>query len=230
MKVFEIYLKVYLLEDIYLEDVQNEILRLIDITLGKTEKTLSIHKKNEFKNYCFNSFYPLEKDRVYKEGNIYTITIRTIDKYLASYFTKRLPLGYTPKIRGLKAEYKVLPFRKIKKIYSITPVVQKNDEGYWRGILPQEEFEVRLKTNLIKKYNNYFEENINEDFKLYDFLEIINKKPISNLFKGRKLLGDKVSIEVSDNEEAQKLAYMALGVGLGEMNARGFGYMGYRWE
>ena len=39
-----------------------------------------------------------------------------------------------------------------------------------------------------------------------------------------------MSIEVSDNEEAQKLAYMALGVGLGEMNARGFGYMGYRWE
>ena len=95
MKVYEILYKVYLLEDISLKEVQREIFRIIDITLGKSEDTLRLHNKNDFKNYCFNSFYPIEKDGIYKEGNIYTITIRTIDKSLMTYFSKNLPFAYT---------------------------------------------------------------------------------------------------------------------------------------
>ena len=95
MKVYEIMLKVYLLEDITVPEAQEKILKLIDNTLGKNEETLEFHNKNEFKNYCFNSFYPLEKDGIYKEGNIYTITIRTIDKFLADYFNKKISFSYT---------------------------------------------------------------------------------------------------------------------------------------
>lgn len=230
MKVYEILYKVYLLEDISLKEVQREIFRIIDITLGKSEDTLRLHNKNDFKNYCFNSFYPIEKDGVYKEGNIYTITIRTIDKSLMTYFSKNLPFAYTTRIRGLKTQLKVLPKKKIRKIYSITPVIIKNDQGYWRGIMEKEEYMKRIKENLIKKYNGFLKTEINEEFEVFKSFEFKNNKPISNNYKGKNLLGDKISIEIEDNVQAQDIIYMSLGTGVGEMNARGLGFMGYRWE
>ena len=36
-------------------------------------------------------------------------------------------------------------------------------------------------------------------------------------------------MHVADNEMAQKLAYLALGTGVLEMNSRGFGFVNYRW-
>lgn len=230
MNVYEIYFKVYLLKDIELKEVKNEILRIIDITLGKTEETLSLHNKNIYKNYCFNSFYPLERDGLYKADTIYTITIRTIDRNLANYFNRRLPLAYTPSIRGLKTNMRTIPVKKITRLYSITPVVIKNDCGYWRNVLSVESFERRLRENLIKKYNEFFNEKIDESFDFYTTMEMLNTMPIGSRYKERTLLGDKISIEVCDNEEAQKLAYIALGTGIGEMNARGFGYVGYKFK
>lgn len=230
MKVYEIMLKVYLLEDIKVPEAQEKILKLIDNTLGKSEDTLEFHNKNEFKNYCFNSFYPLEKDGIYKEGNIYTITIRTIDKFLADYFNKKISFSYTPAIKALQSKMRVMSVKKLKRIYSITPIVIKNEGGYWRNIIDFSEFENRLKVNLIKKYNNIYGEKIDENFDLYSSIELKNRTPTSMNYKGRKMLGDKISLEICDNESAQKLAYMALGCGMGEMNARGFGFMGFRWE
>ena len=91
------------------------------------------------------------------------------------------------------------------------------------------DFEKRLKENLIKKYNNLSDEKLDEDFELYTGLEFKNRKPIANEYKGIKLLGDKVSLNISENKTAQDLAYMCLGTGLLEMNARGYGFCNYRW-
>lgn len=38
-----------------------------------------------------------------------------------------------------------------------------------------------------------------------------------------------MSLDILEDEASQYMAYLALGVGMGEMNARGFGFMGYRW-
>ena len=228
MKVYEIMLKVYLLEDITVLESQEKILKLIDNTLGKDKETLEFHNKNEFKNYCFNSFYPLERDGVYKEGKIYTITIRTVSKYLATFFNNKISFSYTPAIKALKTTMRVIPFKSIQRIYSITPIVIKTDNGYWRNVISFTEFENRLKVNLIKKYNNIYNKKIDEDFQLYSSIELKNNMPVGSSYKGKKMLGDKISLEICNNESAQKLAYMALGTGMGEMNARGFGYMGFK--
>ena len=42
-------------------------------------------------------------------------------------------------------------------------------------------------------------------------------------------LGDKVRLAVLDDEKSQEMAYLSLGVGLGEMNSRGAGFVNYRW-
>jgi len=83
--------------------------------------------------------------------------------------------------------------------------------------------------NLIKKYNLINNEKLDENFDLYTFIEIKNKKPIATSYKGKRILGDKINIIISDDIRAQELAYMALGTGIGEMNARGQGFVNFRW-
>ena len=60
-------------------------------------------------------------------------------------------------------------------------------------------------------------------------LEFLNEGPIVMEYKNVKLLGDKVRLQIADNDSAQKLAYMSLGTGLLEMNSRGAGFVNYRW-
>ena len=70
---------------------------------------------------------------------------------------------------------------------------------------------------------------MDEDFKLFDKIELKNRKPISVKYKKIKLLGDKVNLYIADNDRAQALAYMAIGCGIMEMNSRGCGFVNYKY-
>lgn len=95
--------------------------------------------------------------------------------------------------------------------------------------MSEEEFARRIRINLANKWNSFNNDNIDENFQLYTTMEFLNKVPISIEYKNVKLLGDKIRLSVADNEIAQKMAYMSLGTGLGEMNSRGAGFVNYRW-
>ena len=151
MKVFEIKLKVYLLQDIMFENIQSEISSFIDGALGKNAELKKFHERNEFKNYCFDGLYPVEKNKVYSSSNIYTITLRTINKDLADFFVNKLVNGYSKTIKGLTCEIRIIPKKIIEKIYSITPAIMKDKNGYWKGNLSLQEYEKRIIENLIKK-------------------------------------------------------------------------------
>lgn len=86
-------MKVYLLENIYLDNVAKEICKLIDDTLIMEDKYREFHNKNEFKYYSFNLLYPLEKDKIYKKDCIYTFIIRTVDSELGTYFMRNLKIN-----------------------------------------------------------------------------------------------------------------------------------------
>lgn len=229
MPVFEIKLKVFLLKNIEINRIQEKISSFIDSTLSKDEELLEFHNQNTFKNYCFDGMYPLCENGIYKSENVYTITIRTINKSLAEYFIKNLPKASDENIKGLVAEIRIIPKKHIDKIYSLTPVIVKTDQGYWKGNLSVEDFERRIKDNLIKKYNNISNKNIEEDVELYNSIEFVNKKPIGSIYKNIQLLGDKVSLKIADDKLSQELAYLSLGTGILEMNSRGFGFVNFRW-
>jgi len=229
LKVYEINMSLYLLKDVEKEKCPTEISNFIDSEMAKDEELLKLHNENTYKLYNFNFFYPVEKDGVYKAGNIYSIQIRTIDLKLAEFFSNKLVNNFTESIKGLTATVKIIPQKYIDKIYSITPAILKSNEGYWRGKLSLSDFERRVKENLIKKYNLAMGIKIDEDFQLYTNIEFLNQKPVAMNYKGRRLLGDKVQLNISDDKAAQDLAYMALGVGLLEMNARGAGYVNFKW-
>ena len=229
MKVVQIRIKVLIKENIHADDIQPKVCGLIDYSFSKRQELLDMHNENKYKFYCFDSPYPLEKDKVYKKGKIYTLTIRTIDFNLAEFFSNSLLDVQTYFIKALSSEIKIIPQRHIEKIYSVTPAVIKNDTGYWKDSMSINDYERRLKENLIKKYNAITGSKIDEDFELFNKIELKNRKPISVKYKKIKLLGDKLNLYIADNQRAQDLAYMAIGCGLNEMNPRGFGFVNYKF-
>ena len=229
MKVFEIKLKVFLLKDIEAKDAQKVVSAFVDRVLANNDDLLEFHEANKFKNYCFNAPYPIEPDKIYKEGKIYTIIFRTIDSKLANLFNGKMVNAYDNEIKALTAEIKIIPQRQIERIYSITPMIIKNDSGYWKNEISINEFEKRFRENLIKKYNNILNTKIDEDFQLYTNIEFNNKAPIPTRYKNITWLGDKVTLYVAENSMAQDIAYMSLGTGIGAMNPRGYGFVNYQY-
>lgn len=230
MNVYQIRLKTYLLTDIPLDIVQKKITAFIDSAIGKDEKLLGLHEVNMFKCYCSNLFFPQEADKIYKKDKIYTVTIRTISWQLAQFFTSDGFINHCSReMKGLTVQPMIIQPRFIEMIYSLTPVVLKDDEGYWRSFMNIDEYAYRIKTNLIKKYNQFFDQQLDEDFQLFNAIEFINRKPISCKYKNINLLGDKIRLHVAQDETAQLICHMALGTGIGEMNARGFGFVNCKY-
>ncbi|PIH04138.1 CRISPR-associated endoribonuclease Cas6 [Clostridium combesii] len=229
MKVYELTLKIFLLKDLTVDKSYEKLTELIDKSLCKDDELLVLHNENKYKYYTFSLPYKLEKDKVYKAGNIYSVKIRTIDEKILKNFKTQLVNVYTSFIKALTIDVKVIPPKYISTIYSLTPVVIKTDKGYWKGNLSLNEYEKRIKENLIKKYNQFFDEKINEDFPLYDFIRFDNRKPIGIRYKNITLLGDKITLNIANDEVSQKIAYLALGAGLGEMGSRGMGFVNYKW-
>ena len=229
MKVWELVLKVYLKKDIPMEESQIEISKIIDSCLAKDVDLLNFHNNNQYKNYTFSSFYPIEKNKLYLAGKMYTVTLRTVDERLVDYFQEKLENETNDTLKALSMKIKTVPKKYIERIYSITSVVAKFDNGYWRTNESLDIFEKRLKENLIKKYNYFTNGRINEDFDLFTFIRFDNQKPIATKYKDIKMLGDKITLNIAENKLAQELAYFSLGTGLLEMNSRGYGYVNYKW-
>lgn len=229
MKVIQIRMKIFLLKDLGLDQAQRQVVLFLDKTLGQSECMRNFHEENCFKNYCVDYPYPHEADKIYKKDKIYTITIRTLNLELARFFTETGVNVYTDYIKALNAEVRVIPQKYIDTIYTLTPAILKCETGYWRDEMTLADFENRLKSNLIKKWGQYQNEQMDEDFQFHTRIEFLNKCPVSVAYKGVRLLGDKICLHIADNKRAQELAYMSLGTGVCEMNSRGFGFVNYRW-
>lgn len=227
--IAEFRLKVYLLKDIKVKDALENISKLLDSCLV-TEGYDALHHINQMKFYNFSSFYPLATGGIYEAGGIYSIIIRTLDHQVEKAFEKNLDKQYTVTLKALTVEKRIIKQKHLDEIFSLTPIIIKfRDEAYWRGHHSVITFEDRLKVGLIKKYNLLHDTKINENFEWFNYIKITNKKPIGTTYKNVQLLGDKVSIKVADNKLAQDLAWIAVGSGLGEMSARGFGFTNFRY-
>lgn len=232
MDVFQLKVKVFLLEDIQLKDLQTKITTFIDQAFLSDKTMAKLHQENRFKLYSYDRLYPLEASRIYNNGKIYTFTIRTINYDLHQYFCGHLPQTYTNEMKGLVGTSDIIPMHLIDTIYTLTPAIQKNEFGYWRtGGQSLDDYGNRLKINLIKKYNSFYKagEQLDEDFSLYNRIDFLNKQPIPVNYKNISLLGDKIRLHITDHPTAQLLAHMSIGTGICEMNSRGNGFVNYQW-
>ena len=228
LQVYQIDCKVYMMKNTPLSHMLEKISNFIDTSLGKDEKMLQFHERRCFKNYSHSGFKELEEDKIYKEGKIYTFSIRCIDEILKDYFSKTLSDTSTNTMKGLAATVKLIPRMYIEKIYTITPALLKLEQGgYWKGNIDFLTYEKRIIENSIKKAKSIIGD-FDEDFALYDGIKILNQKPIASSYKNVMLLGDKLELIISNNEKAQLISYILLGTGLLEGNPRGFGFVNYK--
>lgn len=227
--VMQIRMKIYIMADIQAEQIQEKTVELLDCGLVQSPQFAEFHKENKYKGYCLDAPYPLEPDKIYKKDKIYTLTIRTIDRDLAKFFAEQAVNQYTSSMKGITAEVRVIPQKHIDMLYTLTPVILKCESGYWKDSLSLEQYEERLKVNLLKKWNQFYGQKLPEDFELFTGIEFRNKCPVAVNYKNVRLLGDKLCLHVAENKTAQKLAYLAVGTGIGEMNSRGYGFCNYRW-
>lgn len=231
INIIELRLKVYLLQDVLIAESLQHIAKLIDSTLilaGMEE----FHYSTETKMYSFSNLYPLGRNGKYIGGEIYTITIRTVHNGVYQALKKHLDKQYSQYFKALTLEDRTLEQKPIERIYTLNPVIIKfphDKNTYWREKRKVEEFEKGLKINIIKKYNQINDIKVDEDFELFQSIQIDNESPMVIECKGVKLLGDKVTIHVASNQLAQDIAWLAAGVGLGEISSRGAGFCNFRY-
>ncbi|MDO5410288.1 MAG: CRISPR-associated endoribonuclease Cas6 [Lachnospiraceae bacterium] len=229
MLVFEYQCRISFGKNILYESAAEKIAGFIDSALALKPEYLEFHQSKEYKYYCFDLPYPFEKGKVYEEKKVYTVRIRTVKQELAEYFLMKLPYHSGSGVYGHGGELKIIPRKILETVYSLTPVVLKTEQGYWRNNMTMQEYERRLKENLVKKYNQFTGNRLDEDFQLYELMEIRNQKPVKIYYKGITLLGEKLSFVTAKNASAQEIWYFALGTGIAENNSRGCGFLNYRY-
>lgn len=232
MDIYEITLKIFAIQDIPVPLIYGELTKYIDGYLGQSAYFSEFHQRRSIKGYNFDLPIKIEKGmKIYRKDQIYQFRIRTVDKELLSYLLDGIADYKTDAIKGLTRAVKQIPHKSIASVWTLTPVILKNADGkgYWRDCMSFEEFEQELTSSLIHQYEIYTGEKIKENVSIYNQIELKSKCAIGVPYKGITLLGDKLSMQISDDKSAQKVIYFALANGMGTMGARGQGFLGYRF-
>jgi len=241
MKIYELKCKAYLKIDIGLKDSFDVLSKYINYSMYQNEVYEYKDKSNTINNYCFGNFYPTEMDRIYKKDNIYEFVIRSIDEEfidkIEKAFIKNINNSFIQVITTVKKEIEQFF---IKELYSATPVIvsdKKNEMGkqlYWsldyNGDISA--LQTQLQNNLEKKLKQFYSEVVEVSGNFIQEIEIKNLKPQSIYFKTIRnkkeqlvrLIGNKFKIVPNEDELSQKLAFLSLGVGLGEKSSLGGGF------
>ena len=231
MHYFELTCTAYIKNDIQFQETFEIISKYISYTMVKSGLK-DKHEAKGYKYYVYGGFLPIEKEKVYKKGNSYTFTLRSPNES----FIKRLEIGLRENINNqnfLVVEVKKRKIQQffISELYSATPViVSTNTDRYWTmqesGDIMQ--LQKQLHENLEKKYKDFYGEALHVEQNFIQLLEVKNRVPQNiRVHKNEKLIrffGNKFRIIPQEDELSQKLAFLALGAGLGEKNSFGGGF------
>lgn len=239
MKIFELKCKAYLKTNIELKNSFDVLSKYLNYSIYQNE--IYKNKDTSIKNYCFGNFYPTEIDRVYKQNNVYEFVVRSIDEEFIDELEKAIIENMNNSfLIVLSAVKKEIDQFFIRELYSATPVIvsqKKDDNGrqiYWsldyNGDI--EILQNQLQKNLEKKLKLFYPEDMEVSSNFIDEIEIKNVKPQSIYFKTIRnqkeklvrLIGNKFKIVPKKDDLSQKLAFLSLGVGLGEKSSFGGGF------
>jgi CRISPR-associated endoribonuclease Cas6 len=232
MKYFELICTAYLKNDIPFKSSFDTLSKYISYSMAQLESLKKLHDQTGFKHYNFANFYPIEKKQVYKKGNSYQFTLRSLDEKFIDELSKTLRQNIdNPNLLVVETHKKTIKQFFVSELYSATPVIVSVGNGlYWSidkdgDIL---KLQKQLNYNLEKKYLSFYGESVRGEQNFIQLLEIKNKYPQSiYIKKGNKdirFFGNKFRIVPNEDEVSQKLAFLALGCGLGEKNSFGGGF------
>lgn len=222
MQYYNIKVAVLLKNDTQAFENYEKISKLISASMLKDQTLKQLHEENRYKNYVFCNLYPIEKDGIYKAGNIYTFQIRTIDFKLGLKIKQVLNNFQNEEFKVIVSDLETSTQRKINTLATLTPAIITSDKGDYLINNDMQLVKERIIANTQKKYNQLYNEKIDMDF--IKSIKQTNNKPIKIPYKNINILGYKFEIEVKDDPISQNLAYLILSVGLLEKNAEGFGF------
>ena len=231
MKYYELVCSTYLRENIHLNDTFDVISKFINYTMLNNSLLKSLHKDRSIKFYTFNSFTKIEKDKIYKKGKIYNIEIRSPNKDLLNLLEKYIKLNTNNhKLIVVDTYLKSVNVDKIESFVTVSPTILTTNGMFWT-IKDNGDLSILIKqlhNNLEKKYNIFYNTNLNAKENFIDTIQLLNSFTIPiKITKNKKdilLLGNKFKIKPKQDETSQKLAFMALSCGLGEKNSFGGGF------
>ena len=221
MEYYELTLTVQLAEDLDYTLANDRLGQEISNAMLKDSELIELHGRKGFKHYSFNSFYPVEKDGVYKAGRVYIFKIRSLDQSFIKKIKVLLSSNDAELFKVLSTQPKTVKKNFISNLYTLTPVIVTIEDG--KPWVKEEDFlllQKQLQSNLEKKYNDFFDTEFdkNADFSFIQRIELLNRKPMVVKYKRIKFLGNKFKIWVNEDEKSQKLAFTAMACGLGEKN------------
>ena len=176
------------------------------------------HYDGKFKHFVFSNLYPLEQDGIYHQGRAYIITVRssrvdTLNRINACIKKCREDEYF----QLVSCEQRTIKLPHITEIISITPTIVTIDRKPWVRENNMERLIKQLHGNAEKKFKDLYPDDGQQGFQTFiQGVFVENQKPIATLYKGRKLLGNKLRLFINEDEYSQKLANIVLGSGLGE--------------
>ena len=219
----QIRVDVKLGEDVKFKDAGEFISVAINKAILYDKELSSRHKTNTFKHYCFSSFYPPEKDGVYKKEGLYNFDIRSLDSSFIEKIEHFLSVDQNPKFKVLNIKKTRVKQFFISELYTVTPtVVSFEDENrklyHWTMQRDGDILKLQnaLQNNLLRKYKSFYNDEPKPMQNFIQLLEIKNQKPQTTNYKDIRLFGNKFRIIPNEDEVSQKLAFIALSCGLGE--------------
>lgn len=221
IKVYEITIRAVCIKDFDHKLMQQAIAESIDYSFNINNEMKLFHTTNKFKNYSFTQLKPFVGEGMYKKGTMVDFTIRVTDENLKNHFLKYLPALETEYFVLVTAIDKLVPKYKIDKLTTLSPIILKTPEGYWRGHYDEEYFLDAVNSNVIKKYNCITGQNIPLGTEVFESV-VFKKEKIKRRYKNIVLIGDHCILKVKDNSLAQDIAYMSIATGVCHMTPRGF--------
>ena len=222
MNCYNLKVIVLLKQNLKNEETYEKISNLISYAMLKDKNLKEMHEKNTYKNYVFCSLYPVQKDVIYKQNNIYSFDLRGLE------FSKIMKLKQV--LANAENEYfKIIQINlqnheqiEINKLVTLTPAIITTPKGDYDIKDDMNLVKNRILANIQKKYKNIYNTEINVDF--IKEIKKTNRQPIKTPYKNVNILGNKFEIDVKEDPMSQNLAYLALTVGILEKNSLGFGF------
>ena len=232
MKYFELTCTAYLKRDIPFKKGFENISKYISYSMAQTKELKLLHENIGFKLYSFGNFFPIESSKIYQKGKNYTFALRSLDEKFIDTLSQTLRQNINnPNFLVVETQKKVVREFFITELYSATPVIVTTRKNlFWTfekdgDIL---KLQKQLHDNLEKKYQAFYNQKLKPFQNFIQLLEIKNKTPQIIEFtkddKNIKFFGNKFKIVPNEDEVSQKLAFVALGAGLGEKNSFGGGF------
>ena len=239
MNHYELHCKVYMKRDISFRESFEVLAKYISFSMAQDSMLKAIHDKEyAYKHYTFGNFYPTEKDQIYKSDSLYTFRLRSPDASFVNALSKCLRGNINnPNFLVINVERHAVAEYGISELYTLTPTVVTTDPRvYWTVDRDGDILRLQrlLHDNLEKKYADFYGEKLEPERNFIQFIELKNDKA-QRIWMSKKsgnekvisyhFIGNKFRIVPHEDVVSQKLAFLALGCGLGEKNAFGGGFV-----